>query len=315
MADPAAAKRKQNAGASGVEYRQSGSDRRLSSPRTMGSGEIRTTNTVESVDEMHDEGRVPPDQAVITRQRAYELLRRLDELLPVLPQKAEIYAVGGAAIAFEYDPADRRTQDIDCIIKRYREEVIEAAERVAEEAGDIPPDWLNEVAYQQGKLPREDDTGQRTSYQGTRLVVHSAGPERLLAMKLHASREKDYTDIQRLMELTRVDSVEAALSIYHAAYPNAVLPENGARVVAETTGDNAHARDSKNPEKSNPTPLKETVAQVSPRPESDPDAWKKKLNELGIPDGVENPPRAPSPAADAAREAERRKQQRNDPQR
>lgn len=157
-------------------------------------------------------------------------------------------------IAFEYDPADRRTQDIDCIIKRYREEVIEAAERVAEEAGNIPPDWLNEVAYQQGKLPQGDDTDQRTSYQGTRLVVHSAGPERLLAMKLHASREKDYTDIRRLIELTRVDSVRGALSIYHAAYPNGLLPENGARVVAETTGDNAHARDIKNPAQEQPNP-------------------------------------------------------------
>ena len=70
MAGPVDAEPKRNTGTSGVEHRQSGSDRRLTSPRTVGSGKIRTTNTVKSVGEMHDEGRVPPDQAVITRKRA-----------------------------------------------------------------------------------------------------------------------------------------------------------------------------------------------------------------------------------------------------
>lgn len=188
---------------------------------------------------MDDKETAPPDQAVITRRKAYDLFRRLDELLPVLPQKAEIYAIGGAAIALEYNPVERRTEDIDCIIKRYREEVIEAAERLAIEAeGELPLDWLNEFAYQHHKLPKGDDEEQRTSYEGTRLIVHSAGPERLLAMKIHAQRDKDHADIRLLVTLTGVDGIEAARSIYRAAYPGKVMGQKASKLIAEATKEN-----------------------------------------------------------------------------
>ena len=183
-----------------------------------------------------EDGTTIPKRGLFTRSEAYDLLRRLDELLPELPGRAEVYAIGGAAMALEYDRSERRTEDIDCIIKRYREEVIDAAERVAEER-QIPADWLNDQAQQHGTLPTGEDRQQRTSYEGTRLVVRTAGPERMLAMKLAACRDRDRHDIERLIDETGVDGVKAARAIYAAAYQGKPLPASANRVVAETTGD------------------------------------------------------------------------------
>ena len=73
-----------------------------------------------------------PGRSMLTCRRTYELLDRLNEKMPPLRQPAGIYVIGGAAMMFEYD-AGRETEDVDCIIEDYREEVIEAAEQVAAE--------------------------------------------------------------------------------------------------------------------------------------------------------------------------------------
>lgn len=166
----------------------------------------------------------------LTRSRGMELLNRLSENMPVLPQPADIYVVGGAAMMFEYDAA-RETEDIDCIIRRYREEVLEAAERVAEAEPGLSPDWLNEEASNMGLPPEAGDLEERLSYDGQRIRIASASPRRLLAMKLDSHREKDIRDIATLLEITGIESVDEAQQVFDDAYPHRKLQPAAARLV------------------------------------------------------------------------------------
>lgn len=123
----------------------------------------------------------------LKRQDCFDLLNRLNEKMPPVSTRADIYVVDGAAMAFEYDA--RRTEDIDCVIRRHEAEVLIAAEAVAAEMPGLPPDWLNQAAKESGNLPAGPDQDERPSYRATRIEANSASPEWLLAMKLDANRE------------------------------------------------------------------------------------------------------------------------------
>lgn len=179
------------------------------------------------------------------------MLGEVERRLPVLPGKAEIYTIGGTAMMLEYAPAGRLTEDIDCVIKRYREEVIEAAEQAGRDHG-LREDWLNETASQMGILPETPDDGARVSYEGHALVVQSAGPERLLAMKIDAGREKDLEDIRVLLELLDARPGEPE-RLHRDAYPQGRINDSVRETIEtwqrdreerETHGRNATSRGS-----------------------------------------------------------------------
>ena len=138
--------------------------------------------------------------------------------------------IGGAAMMFEYD-AGRETEDVDCIIEDYREEVIEAAEQVAAEEPGIPYDWLNEDARRSKLLPTKPDPDKRDSYNGSRITVTSAGARRLLAMKLDSNREKDVEDILTLLKITSTVSVSEAQDVYAETYGEKAFPDEAAQIV------------------------------------------------------------------------------------
>ncbi|HEY5303448.1 MAG TPA: DUF6036 family nucleotidyltransferase [Acidimicrobiales bacterium] len=148
---------------------------------------------------------------------AFELL---DDELGRMGVEADLFVVGGAAMAVAYD-ARRATTDVDAVFVPSKE-VRTAASRVAEELG-LEEDWLNDGV--KGFLPGED-VEQVDVYEGKSLHVAAASPKFLLAMKLMALRtERDVDDIRTLYEICGLTTAEEGLAVLESFYPqHLVLP-------------------------------------------------------------------------------------------
>jgi hypothetical protein len=117
------------------------------------------------------------------------LFGELASELDAAGQRAEIFLVGGAAIALCFD-ARRATRDLDAGFAP-TDSVRRAAASVAEREG-LDPDWLNDAV--KGLLPGPDAAVRYFEAPG--LLVDVASAEYLLAMKLFSSRvETDADDI------------------------------------------------------------------------------------------------------------------------
>ena len=150
-----------------------------------------------------------------------QLLKALEELEKELAQqkvRAELFIVGGAAMAIAYN-SRRATTDIDAIFVPTKEVRI-AAERVAEKL-NIKDDWLNDGV--KGFIPGEDP--ERSSvYEGPNLSVSAASTKFLLAMKLMASRaDRDHDDIKFLYKLCEFTTPEEGLDLLEKYYPARVI--------------------------------------------------------------------------------------------
>jgi len=148
---------------------------------------------------------------------AFELL---DDELGTMGVEADLFVVGGAAMAVAYD-ARRATTDVDAVFVPSKE-VRTAALRVAEEMG-LEEDWLNDGV--KGFLPGED-VEQVGVYEGKNLHVAAASPKFLLAMKLMASRtERDTDDIKTLYEICGLTTAEEGLAVLESFDPqDLILP-------------------------------------------------------------------------------------------
>ena len=128
--------------------------------------------------------------AGLGREDIRALLDDLSAELAVRGARAELFLVGGAALAVAYD-ATRSTRDLDAVFIP-SEVVRQAAAAVAEREG-LAEDWLNDAV--KGFLPGPDPDAQRF-YSSDSLIVDVASPRYLLAMKLFAARaEIDAEDI------------------------------------------------------------------------------------------------------------------------
>ncbi len=148
---------------------------------------------------------------------AFELL---DDELGRMGVEADLFVVGGAAMAVAYD-ARRATTDVDAVFAPSKE-VRTAALRVAEVLG-LEEDWLNDGV--KGYIPGVD-AEQVGVYEGTNLHVAAASPKFLLAMKLMASRaERDGDDIKTLYKICGFTTAEQGLKVLEAFYPpDLILP-------------------------------------------------------------------------------------------
>jgi hypothetical protein len=156
---------------------------------------------------------------VLDRQAILDALHALDEELGSRGVRANVFVVGGAAMAIAYD-ARRSTADVDAVFAP-ADEVRHAATVVADRLG-IPDDWLNDGA--KGFMPG-DDPGRVTVFEGSHLQVTAASPRYLLAMKLLAARaERDRDDIRVLYGLCGFTTAEEGLAVVEAAYPQHVIP-------------------------------------------------------------------------------------------
>lgn len=127
--------------------------------------------------------------------------------------RAEIFLVGGAAIALCYD--DRRaTRDLDAAFAPTGA-VRMAAAVVAEREG-LDPAWLNDAV--KGFLPGPDPDAVRY-FEAPGLLVDVASAEYLLAMKLFSSRvEADAEDIALLYREVGYTTVREGLDLVERAY-------------------------------------------------------------------------------------------------
>ena len=144
---------------------------------------------------------------------------------------ADVFVVGGAAMALAYD-ATRVTRDVDSLFVPHGV-VLEEARNVAQDLG-LPAWWLNEQAsvYISGK----DDPGRRRVFDHPGLRVTAASPRHIFAMKALAARTRDVDDLRLLASIIEVDSAEMALRICAEFFPDEQIPPRAAAVLRELFG-------------------------------------------------------------------------------
>ncbi|MBN1170579.1 MAG: hypothetical protein JXA67_00200 [Micromonosporaceae bacterium] len=141
------------------------------------------------------------------------ILDDLSAALAVRGARADLFLVGGAALAVAYDQS-RSTRDLDAVFLP-TDVVRDAAAVVAQRRG-LATDWLNDAV--KGFLPGPDPEAQRF-YESGSLTVDVASPRYLLAMKLFSSRvESDVEDIMFLYRQLGFTTVEEGLDLVESVY-------------------------------------------------------------------------------------------------
>ena len=148
---------------------------------------------------------------------AADIRRLFEELaseLDVAGHRAEIFLVGGAAIALCFD-ARRATRDLDAVFAP-TDSVRRADAKVADREG-LDPDWLNDAV--KGFLPGPDEDSRPVpNIRG--LEVTTASPRYLLALKLMAMRfGEDDQDIEILLRECGLRTAREALDLLQHLYP------------------------------------------------------------------------------------------------
>jgi len=144
--------------------------------------------------------------AGLGREDIRALLDDLSRELAARGARAELFLVGGAALAVAYD-ATRATRDLDAVF--VPSEVVRKA--AAAEREGLAEDWLNDAV--KGFLPGPDPDAQRF-YSSDSLIVDVASPRYLLAMKLFAARaEIDADDIVLLYHQLGFTTVDQGVDL------------------------------------------------------------------------------------------------------
>jgi hypothetical protein len=139
-----------------------------------------------------------PDDVLLGRAEIERAFTALGERLVRRGVVADVFVVGGAAMALAYDAA-RVTRDVDAVFKPHGI-VLEEARKVADDLG-LPYWWLNEQAsvYISGK----EDASKRRVFDHPGLRVMAASPAHVFAMKARAARTRDIDDLRLLADINR----------------------------------------------------------------------------------------------------------------
>ncbi len=158
----------------------------------------------------------------------HALLQELSAGLQARGLHAQLFVVGGAAMALAYD-RQRITRDVDALFAP-APEVREIAESLAERHG-LEPDWLNDGA--KGFMPAADERP-RTVFESESLLVQVPSAEYLLAMKLYASRgERDLEDAAKLYNEAGYTKPQEGIELLARSYPASMLLAKHRYVVEE----------------------------------------------------------------------------------
>lgn len=160
-------------------------------------------------------GRIGPDG--FTLDQVMTLFAELDAELQRTHYTADLYVIGGVAVAFHVNEA-RMTQDIDAALSTFSDggrgsettAPIRAAIRKVAQHNGLDDGWVNDSAG--GMIPHVQDDNYRTVYSSRSLHVRIAGSEILLAMKCMAARPKDIDDLRRLAKHLELDTPDAVLA-------------------------------------------------------------------------------------------------------
>jgi Nucleotidyltransferase of unknown function (DUF6036) len=172
-----------------------------------------------------------PGDVLLGRAELERAFTALGERLVRRGVVADIFIVGGAAMALAYDAA-RVTRDVDAMFKPHGI-VHEEAVQVADDLG-LPRWWLNEQAssYISGK----DDLEKRRVFDHPGLRVMAASPRHIFAMKALAARTRDVDDLRVLADIVGVESAETALQICADFYPDEPVSPRSTAVLRELFG-------------------------------------------------------------------------------
>lgn len=153
------------------------------------------------------------------RREIVEALTTLAGELESRGVSAEMYVVGGAAIALAFDER-RATRDIDAVFEP-KATVYEAAAVVAEQLG-LPGGWLNDAV--KGFLAGNDPAAAPVlDLPGLRCLA--ASPEILLALKVLAHRVgEDESDVRLLAAELGLTSAEHVLDVAERTYGDRLDP-------------------------------------------------------------------------------------------
>jgi len=151
-----------------------------------------------------------------------EIVAALTDLAAELQRRgttAEMYVVGGAAIALAFDER-RATRDIDAVFEP-KNVVYEAAAAVAA-ARSLPGGWLNDAV--KGFLAGADpDATPVLDLPGLRCLT--ASPRILLALKVLAHRiGEDEGDVRILADALGLDNAEEVLSVAEETFGDRLDP-------------------------------------------------------------------------------------------
>lgn len=174
--------------------------------------------------------------AELDAERVRALFHELSQRLADRGVQAQLFVVGGAAMALAYD-RHRSTRDVDALFIP-APAVRAAVEEIGATHG-LEPDWLNDAA--KGFLPGPDQHPQ-TVFESESLLVQVPSPEYLLAMKLHASRgERDLDDAATLFNRLGYATAEQAIDLLSHTYPpGQLLPRH--HYIAEDVAQRAARR-------------------------------------------------------------------------
>ncbi len=158
----------------------------------------------------------------------HELFEDLSHRLATTGAHAQLFVVGGAAMALAYD-RQRATQDVDAAFEP-SDVVRDLTALIAQERG-LEDDWLNDAA--KGFLPGNDDDPV-TVFESDNLLVQVPSAEYLLAMKIHASRsDADLDDAARLYQVTGYTSADQVIDLLERLYPPHLLLPRHRYVIPE----------------------------------------------------------------------------------
>lgn len=151
-----------------------------------------------------------------------EIVAALTDLAAELDRRgssADMYVVGGAAIALAYDER-RATRDIDAVFEP-KSVVYDAAAAVAAER-DLPAGWLNDAV--KGFLAGEDPAATPVlDLPGLRCLA--ASPRTLLALKVLAHRVgEDEADVRLLAAELGLDKAEQVLDLAEDTFGDRLDP-------------------------------------------------------------------------------------------
>jgi len=169
------------------------------------------------------------------------LFQELSDRLAGSGVHAQLFVVGGAAMALAYDHG-RLTRDVDALFVP-APEVRHAAEAIGAVHG-LEPDWLNDA---KGFLPGQDEHP-ATVFESESQLVQVASPEYLLAMKLHASRdERDLEDAATLFGLLGYTTAKQGIELLTSTYSTGRLLPRHHYIVQDVTERAAALRAAENP--------------------------------------------------------------------
>ena len=165
----------------------------------------------------------------------HQLFTELSEHLAARGQNAQLFVVGGAAMALAYD-ARRTTRDIDAAFEPST--VVREITAVIGRNHGLQNDWLNDAA--KGFMPGNDESP-RTVFASNSLLVQVPSPEYLLAMKIHSGRgQRDIDDAVHLYNIAGYTDAEQVIELLERTYPaRLLLPRH--QYVAQNVAEQAQA--------------------------------------------------------------------------